>query len=432
MLKQSEGKYLLVVGIPAKGVMNDLLDFKRKFGNGLKIATIYQKSTKPIHDEQKEVLKEIDLALSVNFESEKSISEALLPHKDSFIAVTCRAEGLIGQLAKIIPHVPYLRTPTVRSLEWATDKIMMRRRFKLYDRKITPEFLVVYDTKKETLDNIITKVGFPLVIKPTGLAQSVLVNIVYHKEELEKELKKVFRKIKSAYKEALRETEPHVLVEQFMDGDMYSIDAFVTSRGKVYCCPPVRVKTGRTIGFDDFFGYQQMTPTLLNKQSTEEASEVATKAIHAVGLRSSSAHVELMRTEKGWKVIELGPRLGGFRNTLYKLAFGIDLTECDILVRIPQKISVPKTIIGNAVSMKFFAKQEGFITKIIGIKKAQELESFHSIAINKQVGDKATFAKNGGKSVFNITLFNIDRSKLLADVRRLEQFVKIETLKNKN
>ncbi|NCO05374.1 MAG: hypothetical protein GW939_04505, partial [Candidatus Magasanikbacteria bacterium] len=194
---------------------------------------------------------------------------------------------------------------------------------------------------------------------------------------------------------------------------------------------PVGVKTGRSIGFDDFFGYQQMTPTLLNKESLEGAYAVTEKAIHAVGLRSSSAHVELMKTEQGWKVIELGPRLGGFRNDLYELAYGIDLTANDINIRIPEKISIPKTVIGHAIASKFFAKEEGYIKSITGIKKAQELKSFKSIVINKQVGDKATFAKNGGKSVFNITLFNKDRSELLADVRRLEQLIKIETTKRK-
>jgi hypothetical protein len=36
------------------------------------------------------------------------------------------------------------------------------------------------------------------------------------------------------------------------------------------------------------------------------------------------------------------------------------------------------------------------------------------------------FARNGGRSIFNVFLYNADRSRLLADIRRLEKLVKIK------
>jgi hypothetical protein len=42
------------------------------------------------------------------------------------------------------------------------------------------------------------------------------------------------------------------------------------------------------------------------------------------------------------------------------------------------------------------------------------------------VGDRCHFAKNGGKAVFDVTLYNDERSKLLADIRRVEQLVEIK------
>ena len=44
----------------------------------------------------------------------------------------------------------------------------------------------------------------------------------------------------------------------------------------------------------------------------------------------------------------------------------------------------------------------------------------------KKVGDRCRFAKNGGKAVFTLTLFNVERSKLLADIRRVEQLVDVQ------
>ena len=425
---QEKKNIVLFVGKAGKAIAQTFVDFKKNQNEKYRIAIIYP-NVKNISEDQKASLEMFDIAIPANFESSKSIQEALLPYNKELVAVTSRSEPNIPYFQEIIPHVPYLRTPTVKSLEWATNKIEMRRRFKTYNKKITPEYMVVHDVKKETIKKIEEKVGYPLVIKPSGLAQSLLVNLVFHQDELKRELNKVFRKIRSVYKDAHGRGEALVLVEQFMDGDMYSVDAYVTSRGKVYCCPPVGVKTGRTIGFDDFFGYQRIVPTLLNKQSVDDAYSVCEDAVHAIGLRSSTAHIELMKTEKGWKVIELGPRPGGFRHDMYALSYGIDHNANDIFIRIPKPVVIPRTVLGHTSVLQFFAKNEGYITSISGTKRSQELKSLKKIKINKSVGSKAKYAKNGGKSIIDVTMFNNNRSELLADIRRLESLIKIETSK---
>ncbi|MGM0629109.1 MAG: hypothetical protein ACQESA_01670, partial [Patescibacteria group bacterium] len=150
-------------------------------------------------------------------------------------------------------------------------------------------------------------------------------------------------------------------------------------------------------------------------------------AIRALKLRSTTAHIELLQTEKGWKVIEVGPRMGGFRHLMYKLSYGINTAANDIAVRIPKKLSIPKKEKGYTTVLKTYSKKEGTIKSITGVKKVRELKSFYSIKVNKKVGDKAIFAKNGGKEIFRVTLFNEDQSELLADVRRCEKMIKVKT-----
>ena len=418
---------ILVVGVP-----NDLTVVKRivSFGkhrkNKYRYALILPAGKTPI-PEEKEVLSLFDIILTCNFESPESIIQCLQPYEQEFLAVTARGEQNIPALQKLIPYLPYLRTPTQNSLTWATNKIEMRKRFAAYDKKISPSYMVVSDASKKTIKAITEKIGTPLVIKPAGLAASLLVTIAFHQEELDKSLRRTFRQIRAQYKKWDGRGDPQVLVEDFMEGEMYSIDIYVNSRGKMYFCPMVHIKTGRTIGFDDFFGYQQITPTNLTKESIAEAHETSKKAIRALGLRSTTVHLEFIKTEKGWKVIELGPRIGGFRDTLYELAYGIFHTENDIAIRIPERPKLPRKAKGHAVVFKIFARQEGTITNLTGIKKVQALESFYSMVQNKKIGDRAVFAKNGGKSIFNIFMFNKDRSELLADIRRMEQLLHIET-----
>lgn len=371
------------------------------------------------------------VVLSVDLASPEAIQKALKPYKHRFLVVTCRAERNIPLLKKVIPHVPYLHTPTETSLDWTTDKIKMRRLLRSYDRSISPNFLVVNDASPQTISKIIKKVGFPLIIKPAGLAASLLVTLCYHQEELEANLNNTVKKIDQIYKKKNGRGEPKILVEEFMEGSMYSIDSYVNNRGVVYHTPLVHVKTGRSVGFEDFFGYQRITPVNIKPHRIEKAKRTAEKAIEALGLRSTNCHVELMRTEEGWKVIEVGPRIGGFRDEMYRLSYGIDHSLNDILIRMPKKPILTKKVKGYTAVMQFYPKKKGRLVALTGTNKARKLASFSKIEIKKKIGDMCDFARNGDDPVFDIVLFNKKRSDLLADIRRLEQAIDIKTARQK-
>lgn len=358
---------------------------------------------------------------TIDFESPVALRRALRKYSNRFLAVTCQYENAIPYMEKIIPNLPYIDTPTQSSLDWSTDKIMMRKMLKAYDPKLVPKFTVVKDVDEASITKIEKQVGYPLVIKPSGLAQSLLVSVAYDREELVKNLRTTLRVIEKTYKARLGRGTPKVLVEQLMDGGMYSIDVYVNGRGTTYPTPPVHVRTGRAIGFDDFFGYQRITPTRLLKSQIEDANQAAVKAVRALGLRSTTAHVELMRTHKGWKIIELAPRMGGFRHEMYSLSFGINHILNDILIRVPQKPIIPKKARGYTAVLNVYARKEGKLGTITGVKKVKSLDSFLHMDVNKVAGDELKFAKNGGTPVVAITMFNAVRSSLIADIRKMEQ-----------
>ena len=365
------------------------------------------------------------VVIDCDFSSDTAIQKALMPYKHRFLAMTCRAEKNIPLLKRAIPHVPYLNAPSELSLDWTTDKIKMRQMLRSYDKSIAPKFLIVHDALPETLDRIEKNVGFPVMIKPAGLAASLLVTLCYHREELEANLKNTVRKIDQIYKKKKGRGTPQILVEEFMEGNMYSIDSYVNQRGVIYHTPLVHVKTGRAVGFEDFFGYMRITPVGLLPHKIEAAKKVAEKAIAALNLRSTTCHIELMKTEDGWRVIELGPRIGGFRHEMYQLSYGIDHTMNDILIRIPKKPVLAKKVRGFTVVMQFYSHKKGRLVSLEGVNKARKLASFSRIEVKKKIGDMCDFARNGDDPVFDIVLFNKNRSNLLADIRRLEQAIKI-------
>lgn len=375
---------------------------------------------------KKEEYEGLDILLECDFSVPARIAEALAPYQNQLCAITCRSESYMSRFIQVIPHVPYLRTPTTESLTWATDKLEMRRRFALLAKKYTPKYAVVRENTKTERKRVSTKIGFPMILKPANLAQSLLVSVCYHEEDLKGALAYAYKKIEKLYAENGRIEAPKLMVEEFMEGDMYSVDAYVNGRGTIYFCPMVRVITGKSVGHEDFNNYIHMSPTGLKKRSIERAQEAATAGIHALGLRNTTAHVELMKIDDEWRLIEIGSRVGGFRDKLHNLSCDIDHSMNDILIRFPKKPIIPKKCKGFAATLKWYPKKEGIITKLKGIKKCQELKSFVDITILKKVGDKFHFAKNGGKAVFTITLYNIERSKLLADIRRVEQLIDVQ------
>lgn len=366
----------------------------------------------------------LDFVEYVDFSNSDKIQTLVLEYPD-ILAVTARGESGVQDFVNLIPHVPYLRTPTTDSLKWCLNKYSMRKKLKKSCPEHNPKFTLVKDSSEIEIDRIINRVGFPLVVKPANLEASILVSICYHRTELVNTLKNVFKKIDNEYAKLDREQKPQILAEEFMDGDMYSIDSYVNSRGKVSHCPLVKIKTGKNIGHDDFYNYLRITPVKLKSETIQRAQKAAEKAVHALGLRSSVAHIELMKIDNDWKIIEVGARLGGFRHELHSLSCNIDHYLNDTLVRIPKPLIIPKTCVGYAAAMRYYPDSEGIIKSIKGLKMVKNLESIVRVTQKLKLGEKVVYSKNGGKGVFDIMLQNIDRSELLADIRRIEKGLKV-------
>jgi S-sulfo-L-cysteine synthase (3-phospho-L-serine-dependent) len=412
-----------VMGLP-EGAAESIRRYERETKQKFRIMVIWDKDA-PLKKSTAD-FPEADIFLLVDFEKSVTVAEALAPYQDELRAITCRAESYISRFIEVIPHVPYLRTPTTESLMWATDKLEMRRRFSILAKPYTPKYAIVKSNTKAERARVIEKIKFPMIVKPTNLAQSLLVSVCYHEDELKRALTALRHTIDRVYVENGRTEAPRIIAEEFMEGDMYSVDAYVNSRGTVYFCPMVRVLTGHNKGHDDFFNYLHMTPTNLKSHSIQRAHEAAEAGIHALGLRNTTAHVELMKIDDVWKLIEIGPRVGGFRDKLHRLSCDIDHSLNDVLIRLPKKPVIPKKCKGFAATLKWYPKNEGRLVRLKGIKKIQELKSFVHISVSKKIGDRCTFAKNGGKAVFTVTLYNAERPKLLADIRRIEQAIDIQ------
>lgn len=345
----------------------------------------------------------------------------------NLLFVTCSSERNQPYLARVLPHVPFLYGPTESSLGWATHKAGMREMLGSYDPDLIPNVQPVKKNTEEEIKKVLDKLKFPLIVKPTGLASSMLVSKVHNEAELRAALENGFSVIYDVYARDRGRGRPGFIVEEFIDGTMYSVDVYVGREGQVWPLPILRTKTAYAVGKEGFYVYQTDSHTTLTEKEIKAGHETAAKAVHALGLRSSVSHIELFHTATGWKIVELGPRAGGQRQDVYFTSYGVDHAYNEFLVKIGLEPELPTKRVGYCTTVNFYAEQEGIIKSIEGFEEAKNNPSMYRLMQDEKPGDMALLSNNGGKVVIKGIMANKNLEQLEKDAAFVRSTLKIIT-----
>lgn len=361
-----------------------------------------------------------------DFDDTSRLQSILKEYQYNLLAVTCRRENSMSSFKKVLPFLPYVNSPSESAILWATEKHLMRDRLRDYDIDLVPKYRYLAGPGTMSAENISRELAFPVIVKPTGLAASILVTRCDDLYELKSCLNRTFQIINDVYERELGRGRPGVLVEEMIRGDMYSIDAYVDSKGKIFFLPLVGVITAHSVGLEGFYSHSFVIPTGLPEKEIKAAHKASADAIRALNLNSSTAHIELFRSPEGWKIIELGPRIGGYREALYREAYGIDHYYNDLAIRMDIEPEIPAEPIAHATSFNIYPDEEGEIIDIAGLEEAKRIESLIDIKCHAKPGDLAFFAGNGGRFIVDGTLCNKDPHKLNDDLLRVRNTIQIK------
>lgn len=253
----------------------------------------------------------------------------------------------------------------------ATDKIKMIQCFK--EKQVeSPWFLIIDNDLKEKVDLL----KYPCIFKPADNSGSRGVFLV--KSPLE--VKKAYEYSKNFSREG------KVLVEEYMQGPEVSVEVLVWN-GSVSV---IAVTDKMTTGAPFFVEMGHKEPSDLGKINIEKISDLAKKAVNAVGIKNGEAHVEIILTKEGPKVVELGARLGGDFITSYlvPLSTGVDMLTATLKIACGEE---PDTTIkiqkGSAI--RYISAEEGIIHSIEGIEEAEKLSGINRTLFFKKIGDKS-------------------------------------------
>lgn len=163
-----------------------------------------------------------------------------------------------------------------------------------------------------------------------------------------------------AFYRALENSRDHsVLIEQFINGQEYSVEAIIF-QGNIH----IIAITRKTTTEDPYFvelGHQQ--PGADNEYTYRLLSDAAIKGINALALNNCAAHAEI-KVEKGAAyIMEIGGRLGGdfITTKLTPLSTGIDMVKASIYVALGQTPDLSPSHSPQAAAIRYITPAPGIL-----------------------------------------------------------------------
>lgn len=223
---------------------------------------------------------------------------------------------------------------------------------------------------------IMERISYPCITKPTDSSGSRGVMLVHSREELEKALSYSYENGRKG----------GVIIEEYMVGPEVSVEVIVYGG-----IPHVLQITDKlTTGAPHFVEMGHSQPSRLAQEDQQKIRDLASRAVKAVGIENGPAHVEIMLTKEGPKMVELGARMGGdcITSHLVPLSTGVDMIKATIDISLGQTPDIaPKCQKGAAI--RFLDAPVGTITAIEGAEEAKSIEGVREVSFTKQVGDTA-------------------------------------------
>ncbi|MER8759455.1 lyase family protein [Mesorhizobium sp. M0976] len=180
-------------------------------------------------------------------------------------------------------------------------------------------------TSVKDIDNILTQVALPVVVKPVFGSGSSGVRLC----DSAAATIKAFKSARGALLNQVGLRSPDVLIQQYVEGKEYSAE-IIAYDGTLHC---LGILAKHKSPLPSFVEVGHDFPAQLPEPSCKELVSFAASAVSALGLEFGPAHVEFVITESGPVIIEVNPRLaGGMIPVMLSHALGTSIL--DMVIRL--------------------------------------------------------------------------------------------------
>lgn len=219
--------------------------------------------------------------------------------------------------------------------------------------------------------------GYPVVLKPVDAGGSLGVSIVRSEHDLETATRWFEQ---WASKHAL-------LVESYLEGDEWSIEAFSeTGIHRIMCItrkykdPKTCVETGHCL------------PIILDPAQAQAIHDLVRGALTALGVVNGPTHTEIITTPNGPRVVETHTRMGGdLIGKLIRLVSGVDPHELWWRQVLGESVidDVPVCGEGKHAAIRYVSPHAfGTLERVEGVEEARAFPGVEDLGVLKKPGAK--------------------------------------------
>ena len=265
----------------------------------------------------------------------------------------------------------------------------------------------------DELEGTQNKIAYPCISKPLDSSGSRGVVLINNPEELRD----------SVIYSSSHGLSSGVIIEEYMQGNEVSVETLVVNN-KVHI---LAVTDKLTTGAPHFVEMRHSQPSRLRKDDIEKIKALTIKAVLALGITNGPAHVEIMLTKDGPKIIELGARMGGdFISTyLVPLSTGIDMLEAVISVACREKVDLSQPF-EKGSSIQYLSGEPGYIKSITGLDKARKLDGVFEVEMLKNIGEQSEEISNSLNRLGYVVAQSSTANDAIDVCKRAIDYIKVE------
>ncbi|MCG3088759.1 ATP-grasp domain-containing protein [Sporosarcina cyprini] len=237
----------------------------------------------------------------------------------------------------------------------------------------TPKHSIIQPEEWDTYSTDSMNLGYPVIVKSPHSTGSKDVLLAKNSKQLAKHMNK------------LHDNSPEnpIILEEYIEGEQYLVEALI-HKGTVKIAGFMKqeVTAGKRFIIT---GYGVMVDVPEMMKSPVE--QIIKSIVKRFGMENGAMHLELRRSPKGWKLIEINPRIsGGAMNKMLEAAFGFNLVKETIRLYTGGVPNITPSRKQHIYTHYVIVSEKGKLEKVTGKARARKAPGVVEVYVKPRKG----------------------------------------------
>ena len=238
----------------------------------------------------------------------------------------------------------------------------------LKDESYSPKFRILQPKEKFT-----EKMVFPIMVKSPKSTGSKDALLAQNNNEMKSHISSLQKKYPQ---------EP-IIIEEFINGPQYLVEVVViNSQPHLIAIIRQDITKGKRFIIT---GYRVLA--VVPEQLKKGLEELCQSIVQKFEIETGYFHLELRLTNRGWKLIEINPRIsGGAMNKMIEAAFGFNLVEQTLKLFIGETPNFEPAYKNFVYTKYLIVSQKGILERVTGKNRAMNSPGIYDVYIKPKKG----------------------------------------------